>query len=221
MRQVPVVRIPAGNLPLSPATTKHIYIAEQHMQPSTLLLNKHIQAIHPFQGEALTAMLNAWQHWDCPRDYLLLREQTVSDYIYFVEQGSVRIYYYKQGKDITEWLTLDEHFFLSINSFFQRQPSRLIIQTMEPSLVWGIHYNALMQLADEYHSIEKLLRKMVTGSLILSQQRMESIQFETAQERYARLLEHSPDIINRVPGIYIASFLGITKETLSRIRSQR
>lgn len=191
------------------------------MQPSTHLLQKHLQALHPFEGEALEAMLNAWQHWDCPRDYLLLREQTVSDYIYFVEQGAVRIFYFKHGKDITEWIALDEQFFLSINSFFQRQPSRLIIQTLEPSLVWGIHHNTLMQLADQYHAIEKLLRKMVTGSLILSQQRMESIQFETAQERYARLLAYTPDIINRVPGIYIASFLGITKETLSRIRSQR
>lgn len=191
------------------------------MQPSTQLLNKHLQAIHPLHGAALDTLLHAWQQWDCPRDYLLLREHTVSDYIYFVEQGAVRIFYHKHGKDITEWIALDEQFFLSINSFFQRQPSRLIIQTLEPSLVWGIHHNALMQLADEYHCIEKLLRKMVTGSLILSQQRMESIQFETAQERYARLMQHTPDIINRVPGIYIASFLGITKETLSRIRSQR
>jgi CRP-like cAMP-binding protein len=191
------------------------------MQPSTFLLHKHLQAIHPFDGEALDALLNAWQHWDCPKDYLLIREQTVSDYIYFIEQGAVRIFYYKYGKDITEWIALEEQFFLSINSFFQRQPSRLIIQTLEPSLVWGIHHHALMQLADQYHDIEKLLRKMVTSSLILSQQRMESIQFETAQERYARLLAHTPDIINRVPGIYIASFLGITKETLSRIRSQR
>jgi CRP-like cAMP-binding protein len=191
------------------------------MQPPTYLLNKHLQAMHPLTGMALDAMLNAWQYWDCNRDYLLLREQTVSDYIYFVEKGAVRIFYHKHGKEVTEWIALDEQFFLSINSFFQRQPSRLIIQTLEPSLVWGIHHNTFMQLADEYHSIEKLLRKMVTSSLILSQQRMESIQFETAQERYAGLLEHSPDIINRVPGIYIASFLGITKETLSRIRSQR
>lgn len=191
------------------------------MQPFSLPLNRHLQAIHPLQGPAMDAMLHAWQQWNCPRDYLLLREQTVSDYIYFVEQGAVRIFYFKHGKDITEWLTLDEHFFLSINSFFLRQPSRLLIQTLEPSLIWGIHHHTLMQLADEYHDIERMLRKMVTSSLILSQQRMESIQFETAQERYARLLEHSPDIINRVPGIYIASFLGITKETLSRIRSQR
>jgi hypothetical protein len=61
---------------------------------------------------------------------------------------------------------------------------------------------------------------MVTLSLILSQQRMDSIQFETALQRYEKLLSASPDIIKRVPLTYIASFLGVTLETLSRIRSQ-
>jgi hypothetical protein len=65
------------------------------------------------------------------------------------------------------------------------------------------------------------LRKMVTGSLIISQQRMDSIQFETAQQRYNGLLKNSPNIVQRVPLSYIASFLGVTLETLSRIRSQK
>jgi hypothetical protein len=78
-----------------------------------------------------------------------------------------------------------------------------------------------MALADKHQSIEKLLRKMVTGSLILSQVRMDSIQFETAHQRYERLLQQSPGIVQRVPLSYIASFLGVTLETLSRIRGQK
>jgi CRP-like cAMP-binding protein len=87
--------------------------------------------------------------------------------------------------------------------------------------VYGIHHNDFMSLADQYHDVERLLRKMVTASLILSQIRMDSIQFETAQQRYDRLLKTSPQIIQRVPVSYIASFLGITPETLSRIRSAK
>ena len=85
----------------------------------------------------------------------------------------------------------------------------------------GIHHDDFMKLADKYHDIERLLRKMVTSSLILSQVRMDSIQFESAQQRYERLLQTTPQIVQRVPLTYIASFLGITLETLSRIRSQR
>lgn len=184
----------------------------------------------PLSEESSIAFLGAWKYWNTPKDFFLLKENAVSDYIYFIKKGVARIYYYKnpragdpsgRRKEITEWLALDEQFFLSITSFFQRTPSHLIIQTIEPSEVYGIHHDDFMRLADKYHDVERLLRKMVTGSLILSQVRMDSIQFESAQQRYEKLLVKSPQIVQRVPLTYIASFLGITLETLSRIRSAR
>ena len=184
-------------------------------------LQKAVTAISPLSHESMNTFLNAWKHWSTTKDFFLLKENTVSDYIYFIEKGVARIYYYKNGKEITEWIALDGQFFLSITSFFQRTPSHLIIQTIEPSQVYGIHHDDLMRLADKFHDVERLLRKMVTLSLILSQQRMDSIQFESAQQRYENLLQTTPQIVQRVPLTYIASFLGITLETLSRIRSQK
>ena len=184
-------------------------------------LEKAITDISPLSPGSRNIFLDAWKYWSVPKDHYLLRERTVSDYIYFIQKGVARIHYYKNDKEITEWIAMDEQFFLSITSFFQRTPSHLIIQTLEPSEVYGIHHNDFMALADQYHDVEKLLRKMVTASLILSQIRMDSIQFETAQQRYDRLLKNSPQIIQRVPVSYIASFLGVTPETLSRIRAQK
>ena len=184
-------------------------------------LQKAIENISPLSKESRDIFFNSWKHWSTSKDTYLVKESIVSDYFYFIEKGAARIYYYKNGKEITEWLALDEQFFLSITSFFQRTPSHLIIQTIEPSQVYGIHHDDFMHLADKYHDVERLLRKMVTGSLILSQIRMDSIQFESAQQRYERLLKTSPQIVQRVPLTYIASFLGITLETLSRIRSQK
>ena len=185
------------------------------------LLQKAIIKISPLFPKSMKIFLLNWKHWSVPKEHFLVKEQSVSDYIYFIEKGVARIYYYKNDKEITEWIAMDGQFFLSITSFFQRMPSHLIIQTLESSEVYGIHHNDLMKLADQHHDIEKLLRKMVTGSLILSQQRMDSIQFETAQQRYEKLLQTSPNIIQRVPLSYIASFLGVTLETVSRIRSSR
>lgn len=184
-------------------------------------LQKAIAQISPLDGPALTEFMAAWKYWHCAKDHFILREHAVSDYIYFIDKGAARIFYHKKEKEITEWIALDGQFFLSITSFFQRSPSHLAIQALESSEVYGIHHNDLMALADQYHAVEKMLRKMVTLSLILSQKRMDSIQFETAQERYAALLQNNPDIIQRVPLSYIASFLGVTLETLSRIRSQK
>jgi len=182
-------------------------------------LQKAIENISPLSPESMSSFLQVWKYWPAPKDHLLLREHTISDYIYFIKKGIARIYYHKNDKEITEWIAMDEQFFLSITSFFERRPSHLIIQTLEASEVYGIHHSDLMTLADQHHDVERLLRKMVTASLILSQSRMDSIQFETAQQRYERLLKSSPHIIQRVPLSYIASFLGVTLETLSRIRS--
>jgi CRP-like cAMP-binding protein len=184
-------------------------------------LAKRLTDISKLSDESMEEFLEAWKHWSVPKDHFLLKEYTVSDYIYFIEKGIARIFYHKNEKEVTEWIAMDQQFFLSITSFFQRVPSKLIIHTLEPSEVYGIHHDDFMKLAEKHHDIERLLRKMVTGSLILSQIRMGSIQFETAQQRYDRLLDTSPEIIKRVPLSYIASFLGVTLETLSRIRSAK
>lgn len=177
--------------------------------------------ISPLSEPVMNEYLAAWNCWDLAKDHPVLRENVVSDYIYFIDKGVTRIFYTKNNKEITEWIAMDNQFFLSITSFFQRSPSHLRIHTLEPTRLFGIHYNDLMHLADTYHEVERLIRKMVTGSLILSQERMDSIQFESAQQRYERLLRNNPEIVQRVSLTYIASFLGITLETLSRIRSAR
>ncbi len=163
-------------------------------------------------------ILHFFECWSLSKDTVVLREKQISDYLYFLQKGVARIFYKKHNREVTEWIAMDEQFMVSINSFFERQPSRLIIQTLEESLLWGIHYNHLMQLCARHHEVETMLRKMLTASLVLSQHRMDSIQFETAHHRYSQLLQHSPEILQRVPLSYIASFLGITLETLSRIR---
>jgi CRP-like cAMP-binding protein len=182
-------------------------------------LSANINKITALSPESESEFLNAWKFWSVPKDHLLTRPNAISDYIYFIEKGIARIFYYKNDKEITEWIAMDQQFFLSLNSFYTRSPSRLIIQTLEPSEVFGIHHNDLMALADKYHDVEKLLRIMMTGGFMMSQERMFSIQFESAHQRYEHLIKNTPDIIKRVPLTYIASFLGITLETLSRIRS--
>ena len=180
---------------------------------------KSILDTEALSPESLEACVAKWQHWTVPKDHFLVTENTVADYLFYIRKGIARIYYFKNGKEITEWIAMDETYFLSIISFFERTPSKLIIQTIEPAEVMGIHYDDLTRLSNQYHDIERWFRKSITGSLILSQYRMDSIQFESAQQRYEHLLANNPGLIQRVPLSYIASWLGITPETLSRIRA--
>ena len=184
------------------------------------IFNKRIDSIGSLSPESRNVLLNACESWSVPKDHFLVRENAIAHHLFYIKKGIARIYYFKNGKEITEWLALDNEFFFSIISFFEQKPSNLIIQTIEASEVMGIHHDTLMALCDQYHDIERWFRKAITGSLILSQYRMDSIQFETAQQRYEKLLTNYPSIVQRVPLSYIASFLGITQETLSRIRSQ-
>lgn len=180
-----------------------------------------LDAAHPLPEPARQAFLEKWKPMRHAKGHELLREDCVCNHLFYVSRGLVRIYYHKHDKEVTEWLAPDNSFFFSIRSFFERTPSRLIIHLLEPSELLAIHHDDLMRLCDQYHEVEKLFRRMITGSLVLSQIRMESLQFETARQRYLNLLEQFPTLLQRVPLAYIASFLGITQETLSRIRAER
>ena len=184
-------------------------------------LQLRLDAIYRLPEPVRSEFMALWQTKAYPKGHMLLHEAQKSHYLYFISKGVARIFYHKQNREVTEWLALDNSFFFSIRSFFERIPSHLAINLLEPSSLFVLHHDDLMRLCDKHHEVEKLFRRMVTVSLILSQIRMESIQFETAQQRYKGLLARNPDILQRVPLAYIASFLGITQETLSRVRGTK
>ncbi|HCT23894.1 MAG TPA: cyclic nucleotide-binding protein [Chitinophagaceae bacterium] len=187
---------------------------------SRQLLETHIQKISAINDPALMhSFTAAWDAQEADANNVLLHIGQVSNHIYFASSGIARIYYNKHGKEITEWIAMAPGFFFSITSFFHRKPSRLGIHLIAPSKIYGIHHDTMMELASKHHSVETWFRNAMSGALILSQERMDSILFETAQQRYERLLLEQPELIQKVPLSYIASFLGITQETLSRMRA--
>ena len=183
-------------------------------------LLRHLDRIYRLPEPERAIFAAAWQPMTLPKGHFLVPEGRTCRHIYFISKGIARIYYHKQEREVTEWLALDQSFFFSIRSFFEQIPTHLIIHLLEDAVLFAIPYDELMRLSDRFHAVEKLFRHMITGSLLLSQTRMESILFETAHQRYERLIRERPDIVQRVPLGYIASFLGITPETLSRIRAQ-
>ena len=150
----------------------------------------------------------------------LLKYGEICKDIYYVNKGFVRIFYYKNGKNITEWFASEGHFCFSIASFFEGTPTKLVIEAIDDSEIFLLSKAGLDKLKMTNIEIANLLIEFFSRSLILSQKRMESIQFETAKQRYHNLLKDQPSILNKVPLQYVASYLGITQETLSRIRSK-
>ena len=139
--------------------------------------------------------------------------------IYFITQGLARIYYLKDGIEITEGFSFENNLLARAESLFSGRPSRKAIQMLEDSDVLSINASALFNLYNSFPDIERLARKVVETAYVQSINRLESLQFHSADERYRALVEQQPDLLKRVPLKYIASYLGITPVSLSRIRA--
>jgi CRP-like cAMP-binding protein len=151
----------------------------------------------------------------------IVKEGQFADKTYFIAEGSARAFYIKDGKDITDWFAFENDFISSINSFFLNIPSPHFIEVLEPGIFLEISRENIILLSDRYKEFDRLGKIIVTKTMLQLQQRIVSIQFETAQQKYENILKIRPDITKRVALTHIASYLGITLETLSRIRNPK
>jgi CRP-like cAMP-binding protein len=138
--------------------------------------------------------------------------------IYFVKKGVVRIFYFKEAIDITESFEFENSFVARAESLFTGKPSRKAIQAIEDTTLIAIDSNKLFKLFDIHPDLERLFRKIIETSYVNTVNRTESLQFHTAEERYKTLFKAAPDVLKRIPLKYVASYLGITQVSLSRIR---
>lgn len=186
-------------------------------------MDKFFQTVSQFtklSADSIQELSSCLKRFEFPKGHVIVKQNTVCDYFYFIERGLTRTYYVKDGKDVTDWISAENSFACSIISFITRRPDRRVIELLEPSILLSIHYNDLENLCSKHHDIENLFRQLVSFGLVQLQQKFDDLHFSTALRRYQTLMATHPTLIQRVPLGMIASYLGITQETLSRIRSQ-
>ena len=149
----------------------------------------------------------------------ILQEGEVCRNISYIEKGLVRQFYFKNGKEVTEHLGVDHSIFMCIESLFKEEPTRLQVEALEPTSVYALPKAKLEAAAMRNVNIQMLYRKILEESLIQSQIHADLVRFESAPNRYKRLCDLSPQVVLRAPLTYIANYLQMTPETLSRIRS--
>mgnify|MGYP000398876479 CR=1 FL=1 len=149
----------------------------------------------------------------------ILDEGQVCNCLYFIDKGMTRQFYFKYDKDLTEHIGYEDAIIVCLESYFNEEPTRLMIETLEPTIAWKINKNDIVHLASVNSEIGTLYRRIFEKSLITSQQKADTLRFEPANERYNKLMQQHPEILKRAPLIYIASLLQMTPETLSRVRS--
>jgi CRP-like cAMP-binding protein len=184
-------------------------------------LKNILLTIHPLEKEVLDEIAQCLQRIEINKKELLLKQKQVCQYIYFVEKGFLRSFYSEGENEVTTWFMKEHDFIISVKSFFDQQASNESIEAVEDCILYYISYEELMHLYEKFHSFTFVGLMLTQHYYKQSEDRLFNLRKKDAFDRYQYLLETYPEITLRCPLKHIASYLGITLETLSRIRGRK
>lgn len=153
------------------------------------------------------------------KGHILFTSDRIENSIYFIESGLVRAYSSTENMEITFWFGMEGSAIISMNSYVNNKKGYEEIELLENSTLLKISHKILNQLYLEDIHIANWGRKFAEQELIKTEERLISRQFKSAKERYKELMEKQPELLKRVALGHIASYLGITQVSLSRIRN--
>lgn len=159
-------------------------------------------------------------HFSFKKNEEVLRSGKVCNHLFFINSGMMRGYYLLENKEVSNWLAVEGDFCTSYYSFITRGASYETLECLENCKAEAISYNLLNDVYKLYPETERAGRLILEDYYSRLEERMMSIQFKSARERYEQLFLNRQEIIKRAPLGCIASYLGISQETLSRIRAE-
>lgn len=180
-----------------------------------------LNSIYPLSQQAIDYLAENLKEIEICKKEFILKKGRVCYNIFFVSKGLLRCFYNKNDKQINSWFMKEHDVIFSVESFLNQTPSYENIQAIEDCLLYYISYGELQYLYNNCPEFNFIGRVVTEQYYKLSEQRLYSLRMQKAHERYNFMMTHFPQTILRVPSKYIASYLGITEETLSRIRAAK
>lgn len=177
----------------------------------------------PLTDEKWNEYINLFNRIEVPAKTVLLEEGDISKKLFIIEKGCVRVWFNNNGKDLTTQFFFEYQSVASIESFMKKFPSQVVIETIEPAVIWWIHKQDLDKILEEIKEISVLRDRLID---MLFQRTFDYMKYfvsfikDSPTQRYLNLIEERPQVIQRVPQHYIASYLGVTTVHLSRIKSK-
>jgi CRP-like cAMP-binding protein len=179
-----------------------------------------IGKVLPIPQQKLEEIASHFQRLQLQKNDYLIKEGSVSDTYLFLESGFIRAYLFDlDGNEITTQFYTENQLVFEVESFFQKTGSKEYFQAIEDSWGWYITYDQLQLLFHTIPEFREFGRMILVKGFITFKQRTLSLINERAEQRYETLIKTRPEILQRAPLKYIASFLGVTDSSLSRIRS--
>ena len=146
---------------------------------------------------------------------IITRENEIENYFNFITKGLVRKYYRKDNEEINTQISMEGHLILSQESFHSRTPSEYVIETIEPSTLVSITYDDLEKVYSSSSAMERLGRMVITYSMIIKDRWQMQMVKMTPRERFLNFVSRNPELMQRVPQKFLASYLNIKPETFS------
>jgi len=183
-------------------------------------LQEYISTYFGVSNEDMDTIMRFFEESELKKgDYFAQKDQYCKK-MSFVKEGFIRVFAGADDKEITQWISSKGYFITDINSFVFKQRSRWNIQALTDCKLYTIgleNYHRLKDVVPDWGEIEK---RFMVGCFMLLEDRVFNHLSLSAEERYQQLFDHNKDLFNQVPLKYIASMLGMSPETLSRIRSK-
>lgn len=155
-----------------------------------------------------------------PKNHILLKTGQTEKYLSFIESGTIRLYLPRDENDLTFAFVFDNSFVSGYDSFITQSPSTYNIETLTKTTLWRLRHNDLQNIYNETE-IGNFIGRQASEDLFLKKSKRElSLLNETAEQRYLNLFTEQPKLIEKIPLKYIASYIGITPQGLSRIRKR-
>lgn len=174
----------------------------------------------PIPTEALEELVSLLKKGTFRRGELIVKPSTDEKKWYFVEKGLLRAYYYRGDTQVTVMFISEGSCVSVFDKYYAGLNSGIYLEAIEPTVLYSLDKEDGNRMRDTYPGIAELHRRILARFLLLFQKHLDLLKFESAEERYLRLMNCIPQLLLRIPSIYVASYLGITSETLSRVRGR-
>lgn len=182
-------------------------------------LTETLSSLDEISDNALESFLAKISPLKIQKGDFLIKENTTANFLYFIESGMVRSFYFSDHKEITISFSLSGEFITSMSSFIKQEPGYENIEALEDCDLYQIHYKDLQDLFGKYKELEHIYRLLLEQYYIKLEEQLIFSRFKKAKERYLNLMNKNPLIIQKASVGHIASYLDMSLETLSRIRA--
>lgn len=188
------------------------------MQQALQHIKKLVEAIHPLSETEWLALEKIWVPVDYKRKELVTSAGEKEKYLYFVLEGVQRVVYYDdQGREATIVFTYPYSFGGVLDALMQQQPSMYFYETLTPSSFLRAPFTELQELMYIHANINTMIRKGITAALSGVLERLVELQCFSSEEKFRKLLQRSPHILQLIPHKYLANYLGIDPSNFSKL----